>query len=160
MPAVQNHDLAVATTMTPPAGAPRLHIYLSSNFWDGLWIIQQPIANEIGKNEPVLYVERMVSVFTVLRYPYLWKRLFTWVRGLRHASGSVYLLAPLPLFHLGHRFPRLLALELRVQRWWIEQHARRLGNGDRVLWLDNPIFAAAIPLIRSEMVVYHVADEM
>ena len=44
----------------------REHIYLSSVLWDGLWIIQQPICNEIQKQEPVLFVERVASLFTVL----------------------------------------------------------------------------------------------
>lgn len=148
------------TISEEPLKSSRLHIYLSSNLWDGLWIIQQPIANEIGKRETVLYVERTVSVFTVLRYPRLWRRLFAWMRGCRPTSGRVQILAPLPLFHLGHRFPRLFALELRIQRWWIERHARGLGADKRVLWLDNPVFAAAIPLFRSDIVVYHLADEM
>ena len=32
--------------------ASRTHVYLSSNFWNGLWIIQQPTANEIARQEP------------------------------------------------------------------------------------------------------------
>ena len=78
----------------------RSHIYLSSNWWDALWIIQQPIANEIAKEEPVLYVEGFVSWFTVLRYPSRWKRLFAWLRGARRVSPTLRLLAPLPLTRL------------------------------------------------------------
>ncbi len=61
----------------------RQHVYLSSNFWDGLWIIQQPTCDQIARHAPVLYVERHVSLFTILRYPRLWKRLFTWMSGAR-----------------------------------------------------------------------------
>lgn len=138
----------------------RLHIYLSSNFWDGLWIIQQPIANEIGKIENVLYVERVVSLFTILRYPQLWRRLFTWLRGVRSGPRNVHLLAPLPLFHLGHRFRRLFALEMRVQAWWIARAARHFKEPIRVLWIDNPIYESVIDRFDADLTVYHVADEM
>src|SRR5436190_10827996 len=100
------------------------HVYLASNLWTGLWIIQQPIAREIAKHEPVLYVERFVSLFTVLRYPRLWRRLFTWMRGARRLSPKLRVLAPLPLFHLGHRIPWLFRIEFQLQRWWILWWAR------------------------------------
>jgi len=138
----------------------RLHIYLSSNFWDGLWIIQQPIANEIGKTENVLYVERVVSIFTILRYPQLWRRLFTWFRGVRPGPRNVHLLAPLPLFHLGHRFRRLFALEMRVQAWWIARAVRHFTEPIRVLWIDNPVYESVIGRLAADLKVYHVADEM
>jgi glycosyltransferase involved in cell wall biosynthesis len=138
----------------------RLHIYLSSNFWDGLWIIQQPIANEIGKTENVLYVERVVSIFTILRYPALWRCLFAWLRGVRPGPRHVHLLAPLPLFHLGHRFPRLFALEMRVQAWWIARAVRRFGESIHVLWIDNPVYKSVVNRLTADLRVYHVADEM
>src|SRR5882672_11546966 len=115
---------------------PRLHVYLSSNLWESLWIIQQPICNEIQKDESVLYVERFVSVFTVLRYPRLWRRLFTWLRGARSLTRNLRVLAPLPLFHLGHRFPRIFRLEFAIQRRWILWWAGR-GSKTRLLWLDR-----------------------
>lgn len=138
----------------------REHIYLCSLMWDGLWIIQQPICNEIQKDEPVLFVERPVSVFTVLRYPGLWRRLFTWARGPRRVSPSLRVLAPLPLFHLGHRFPRLFKVEFMIQRLWILLWARRRATGVRVLWLDNPLFGCAISRFGETMTVYHTPDEV
>ena len=138
----------------------RSHLYLSSNFWDGLWIIQQPIANEIAREEPVLYVERFVSVFTVLRYPRLWPRLFTWVRGARRISPRLRVLAPLPLFHLGHRVPWLFWLEFQLQRWWIRAWARTDRTEQRVLWFDNPLYECAVGLMGEALAVYHVADEI
>ena len=138
----------------------RAHVYLSSNFWDGLWIIQQPIANEIAKEEPVLYVERFVSVFTVLRFPRLWGRLVTWLRGARRVSPRLRLLAPLPLFHLGHRVPWLFRFEFVLQRWWIKWWARRDLAAERVLWLDNPLYECAVGRMGERLAVYHVADEI
>src|SRR5690349_1604019 len=67
----------------------REHLYLSSVMWDGLWIIQQTICNEIQKEEPVLFVERPVSLFTVIRYPHLWRRLLSWLRGARRVSPNL-----------------------------------------------------------------------
>ena len=138
----------------------RLHIYLSSNFWDGLWVIQQPISQEIGRTEPVLYVEQPVSLFTVLRRPGYWRRLFAWARGLRRVQDNVHVLAPLPLFHLGHRFPRLYALELRLQRRWIERWAATFGDRPRVLWMDNPVYGSLAGHMREEQTVYHVGDDI
>jgi glycosyltransferase involved in cell wall biosynthesis len=138
----------------------RTHLYLASNCWDGLWIIQQPTANVIARDEPVLYVERFVSVFTVLRYPRLWPRLFTWLRGARRLSPTLRLLAPLPLFHLGHRFPWLFRLEFVLQRWWILAWARTNRAGQRVLWLDNPLYTCAVGTMHEDVAVYHVADEI
>src|SRR5690349_4117828 len=100
------------------------HVYLCSLFWDGLWIVQQPICNQIQETEDVLFVERPVSIFTVLRYPNLWKRLFIWIWGPRRVSSHLRLLAPLPLFHLGHRFPQIFRLEWKIQRWWVKLWAR------------------------------------
>src|SRR5262245_42304486 len=99
-----------------PAFGDRAHVYLSSNFWDDLWIIQQPVANEIAQDEPVLYVERFVSIFTILRQPRFWPRLFAWLRGARRRSPKLRVLAPLPLFHLGHRVPWLFRAEFAIQR--------------------------------------------
>ena len=103
----------------PHRASRRQHVYLATNFWDGLWVVQQPICNEIRREEPVLYVERFVSFFTILRYPRLWRRLFAWLRGARRVEPNLRVLAPLPLFHLGHRFPALFRLEFALQRWWI-----------------------------------------
>ena len=141
-------------------GTARLHIYLSSNFWDGLWVIQQPIAQEIGRTEPVLYVEQPVSIFTVLRRPGYWRRLFGFVRGLRRVQDQVHVLAPLPLFHLGHRFPRVYALELRLQRLWIERWARTFGERPRVLWMDNPVYGSLAGRLGEQLTVYHVGDDI
>lgn len=137
----------------------RQHVYLSSNFWDGLWIIQQPTCHEIQRREPVLYVERFVSLFTVLRYPGLWPRLFTWMLGPRRRGPRLRLLAPLPLFHLGHRFPRLFRLEFALQRLWIRLWAGPPPAGGRVLWMDNPMYACAPGTMGETLAVYHVADE-
>jgi len=142
-----------------PSAVPRSHVYLSCNFWDGLWIIQQPVAQEIAREEPVLYVERFVSLFTVLRYPRLWRRLFTWLRGTRRISPRLRVLAPLPLFHLGHRVPWLFRLEFGVQRWWIRLWARRDRAESRVLWVDHPLYECAIGRMGEHVSVYHVADE-
>ncbi len=136
------------------------HIYLSSNFWEGLWIIQQPVAAEIARTSPVLYVERFVSVFTVLRYPSLWRRLFTWMRGARRVSSRLRLLAPIPLFHLGHRIPWLFRAEFVLQRWWIERWARNEPSGPRILWMDNPLYECAVGRFDEALSVYHVADEI
>lgn len=138
----------------------RQHVYLSSNFWNSLWIIQQPICNEIQREEPVLYVERFVSLLTVLRYPGLWPRLFAWLRGARAVGPNLRILAPLPLFHWGHRFPRLFRVEFAVQRWWILCWANRTRRDVRVLWLDNPLYECAISSLQEQVVVYHVADEI
>jgi len=143
----------------PNARLSREHLYLSCNFWDSLWIIQQPICNEIQKDEPVLYVERFVSVFTVLRYPRLWRRLFTWLRGARRLSPNLRVLAPLPLFHVGHRFPWTFRLEFAIQRRWILWWAGR-GAKVRLLWLDNPLYECAVSRLGEQAVIYHVADEM
>ena len=144
--------------MTIPGG--RQHVYLSSNFWSSLWIIQQPICNEIQRTEPVLYVERFVSIFTVLRYPALWPRLFLWVRGARQVSPNLRLLAPLPLFHLGHRFPALFRLEFLLQRLWIGWWANRTGPAPRLLWIDNPLYECAVGRLGETASIYHVADEV
>jgi len=137
---------------------PREHIYLSSLFWDGLWIIQQPICHEIQKTEPVLFVERPVSVFTVLRYPRLWPRLFQWLRGARQVTARLRVLAPLPLFHLGHRLPWLFRLDLAIQRWWILRWAGRSDRA-RVLWVDHPVFESAIDRMGETLAIYHVGDD-
>ena len=89
----------------------RQHVYLSSNFWDGLWIIQQPTCDQIARHEPVLYVERHVSLFTILRYPRLWTRLFTWMAGARTRGPHLRVLAPLPLFHVYSN--------VGIQSWWL-----------------------------------------
>jgi Glycosyl transferases group 1 len=137
----------------------REHLYLSSLFWDGLWIIQQPICQEIQREEPVLFVERFVSVFTVVRYPRLWPRLFTWLLGARRLSPNLRVLSPLPLFHLGHRFPHVFRLEFALQRYWISFWARRrLAN--RILWFDHPLFECAIGTMGESLRVYHVGDDV
>jgi glycosyltransferase involved in cell wall biosynthesis len=140
--------------------AQREHIYLCSLMWDGLWIIQQPICNEIQKDEPVLFVERPVSVFTVVRYPDLWRRLFAWTRGPRRVSSNLRVLAPLPLFHLGHRFPWLYRIEFEIQRLWILLWTRRQSTRRRVLWLDNPLYECAIGRMGESVSVYHTPDEI
>lgn len=137
------------------------HIYLSSNFWDGLWIIQQPISREISRDEPLLYVERVVSLWTVLRYPQLWRRLFTWLRGSVPRGERLWVLAPLPLFHLGHRFPWLFRVEMSLQRRWILRAARRIGlNGRRILWADHPLYESAVGAMDESLAIYHVGDEV
>ena len=138
---------------------PREHLYLSSLLWNGFWIIQQPICNEIQKEETVLFVEQPVSVFTLLRYPRQWRRLFAWLRGARRLSPKLRVLAPLPLFHLGHRFPGLFRLEFALQRRWILLWAGRPPAGGRVLWIDHPIFESAIGRMGESLSVYHVGDE-
>ena len=144
--------------MTPPQ--PRAHIYLSSNHWDGLWIIQQPIVNEIAREEPILYVEQFASIFSVLRSPSLWRRLFTWMRGARRVNSRLRVLAPLPLFHLGHRVPWLFRLEFLAQRWWIRRWAKADCARVRVVWLDNPMYECAIGRLGEDLAIYHVADEV
>ena len=144
----------------PAAPGSRQHLYLSTNFWDGLWIVQQPICNEIQREEPVLYVERFVSFFTVFRYPRLWRRLFTWLKGARRLTPNLRLLAPLPLFHLGHRFPWLFRLELSIQRLWILLWAGQPPKGGRILWIDNPLYEGATGRMGERMVVYHIGDEV
>lgn len=139
--------------------AKRLHIYLSSVLWDGFWIVQQPICNEIQREEPVLFVERNVSAFTVLRYPRMWRRLFMWLFGARRLSRHLRVLAPLPLFHLGHRFPRLFRIDFAVQRWWILFWAWKMTCKQRILWLDFPIFECAVSRMGEECAVYHVGDD-
>jgi len=138
----------------------RCHIYLSCNFWDGLWVIQQPIAHEIAREEPVLYVERFVSLFTVLRYPRLWRRLFTWIRGARRISANLRILSPLPLLHLGHRVPWVFRLEFALQRIWILWWARSDQAEARILWVDNPLYECAVGQMGERMAIYHVADEI
>src|SRR5438876_1663366 len=142
------------------APGPRQHLYLATNFWDGLWIVQQPICNEIQREEPVLYVERFVSLFTVLRYPRLWRRLFAFLSGARQLTPNLRVLAPLPLFHLGHRFPRLFRFELAIQRRWILRWAGQPPASGRVLWIDNPLYESTIGHLGERTVVYHVGDEM
>jgi glycosyltransferase involved in cell wall biosynthesis len=137
----------------------RQHLYLSSVMWDGLWIIQQPICNEIQKGEPVLFVERPVSLFTVIRYPHLWRRLLSWLRGARRVSPNLRVLAPLPLFHLGHRFPRLFNVELAIQRLWVLSWARAKGHPRRILWFDHPVFEAVVGRMGESISIYHVGDE-
>lgn len=141
-------------------GLARTHLYLSSNFWNGLWIIQQPIANEIAQQEAVLYVERFVSAFTVMRYPQLWRRLFTWLKGARRITPTLRVLAPLPLFHLGHRYPWLFRLEFLLQRWWIRAWARADHTSMRLLWIDNPLYECAVGKLGEHIAIYHVADEI
>ena len=145
--------------MSEPS-ARREHVYLASNEWHGLWIIQQPISREIGREEPVLFVEQFVSLFTVLRYPSKWRRLFAWVRGARKVAGNVRVLAPLPLFHLGHRFPWLFDLEFAIQRLWILHFARQLGGDRRVLWIDNPQYVSSVGRMDEDLVIYHVGDDI
>ena len=145
---------------SPSASESRQHLYLSTNFWDGLWIVQQPICNEIQREEPVLYVERFVSFFTVLRYPRLWRRLFTWLNGARRVTPNLRILAPLPLFHLGHRFPWLFRLEFSIQRRWILRWAGQPPIGGRILWVDNPLYEGATGKMGERMVVYHIGDEV
>ena len=145
--------------MRPPR-AERHHLYLASNLWDGLWIIQQPLCREIGRTERVLYVERFVSLFTILRYPRFWRRAFAWMRGVRLVEPNVYVLAALPLIHLGHRFPRLYRAEMAVQRRWILFWARRVTAGHRVLWVDTPVYESAVGTMGERLAVYHVGDEI
>lgn len=147
-------------TGAPWSAGFRSHIYLSCNFWDGLWIVQQPIAQEIARAEPVLYVERFVSLFTVMRYPSLWRRLFSWLRGARQVSHNLRVLAPLPLFHLGHRVPWLFRCEFELQRWWILLWARAHDRHLRILWVDNPLYECAVTRMGEHLAVYHVADEV
>lgn len=143
-----------------PTSPARQHIYLSSNSWEGLWIIQQPIAQEVARTEHLLYVERFVSLFTILRYPSLWRRLFRWMGGARNISTTLRVLAPLPLFHLGHRFPWLFRLEFSIQRRWIEWWVRPRTNAARILWMDNPLYESAVGEMGEALSVYHVADEI
>lgn len=138
----------------------RQHVYLSSNFWDGLWIIQQPTCDEIARHEPVLYVERHVSLFTILRYPRLWKRLFSWLAGARSRGPHLRVLAPLPLFHLGHQVPWLFRLEWAIQRRWIRRWAGPAPATGRVLWMDNPMFSCVPGTMDEAVSIYHVADEV
>lgn len=147
---------------TGPSGARhvrRAHLYLSSSCWDSLWIVQQPICNEIQRQEPVLYVEQFASIFTILRHPRRWRRLFAWLRGARELSRNLRVVAPLPLFHLGHRFPRLFCLEFTIQRWWILFWARSVSADLRVLWVDNPLYECAIGRLGEGLAIYHIADE-
>src|SRR5260370_34914104 len=138
---------------------PREHLYLSRLLGNGFWILQQPACNEIQKEETGLFVERPVSVFTLLRYPWQWRRLFAWLRGARRLSPKLRVLAPLPLFHLGHRFPALFRLEFALQRRWILLWAGRPPAGGRVLWIDHPLFESAIGRMGESLSVYHVCDE-
>lgn len=133
---------------------------MASNTWDWYWIVQQPTCNQIQREDPVLYVERFVSVFTILRYPELWRRLFTWLRGPRAVTPRLHLLAPLPLFHLGHRFPLLFRVEFALQRCWIRWWARRLPGTIRILWVDNPLYECAVGRMGEDVSIYHVADEI
>jgi glycosyltransferase involved in cell wall biosynthesis len=137
-----------------------LHVYLASNQWDDLWIVQQPICFEIQREQPVLYVERFVSLFTVLRYPRLWRRLFTWLRGARRVTKNLHLLAPLPLFHLGHRLPWLFRLEFSIQGWWIRRWMRSMRHDEVLLWVDSPLYECAVRRLNERVSIYHVADEM
>ncbi|HEX2780952.1 MAG TPA: glycosyltransferase, partial [Gemmatimonadaceae bacterium] len=139
--------------------APLSHIYLASNLWDDLWVIQQPIASVISRDEDVLYVERFVSLFMVFRYPSMWRRIFAWLRGARRVAPRLRVLAPLPLFHLGHRFPLLFALELRIQQRWIRWWAGA-PVVPRVLWMDSPLPLPLAGHLDETALVYHVGDEV
>src|SRR5207247_715364 len=112
------------------------------------------------KEEQVLFVERFTSLFTILRYPRLWFRLFAWLRGARNVTPNLRILAPLPLFHLGHRFPFIFRLEFAIQRLWILFWAPRRPTRSRVLWFDHPLFECAIGKMAESLVVYHVGDEV
>lgn len=138
----------------------RSHIYLASLQWDGLWIIQQPVCREISRRESVLFVERFVSFFTVLRYPRLWKRLFAWLRGARQLGPNLRVLAPLPLWHLGHRVPWLFRMEFAIQRWWIFLWAGGNAHDNRILWVDNPLYECGVGRLGERLSVYHLADEI
>jgi glycosyltransferase involved in cell wall biosynthesis len=138
----------------------REHVYLSSNHWSSLWIVQQPVCQEIQRDEPVLFVERFVSLFTILRYPRLWRSAFAWLRGARRLTPHLRILAPLPLFHLGHRVPWLFRVEFAIQRRWILAWLPRATGRVRVLWVDNPLYGVAIGRMREMLSVYHVADEV
>lgn len=138
----------------------REHVFLASLLWTDLWIVQQPMCREIGQEEPVLFVERFVSIATVLRYPKLWRRLFVWLKGVRSVGDGVSALAPLPLFHLGHRFPWLFRMEYHLQALWLRWHMRRWSSGlPRVLWIDSPIYSRAIGTVGEGVSIYYVADE-
>jgi glycosyltransferase involved in cell wall biosynthesis len=108
----------------------------------------------------VLFVERPVSFFTVLRYPSLWRRLFVWILGARRITPHLRVLAPLPLFHLGHRFPGLFRLEFAIQRRWILRWGGGAPGATRVLWFDNPLYECAIGRMEESLTVYHVGDEV
>lgn len=140
--------------------AERHHVYIASNLWDDLWVIQQPLCREIGRTERVLYVERFVSAFTILRYPRLWRRAFAWMRGARRVEPNVFVLAALPLFHLGHRLPRLYRMEMAIQRRWILFWAGGVTTGHRILWVDTPVYEAAVGTMGERLAVYHVGDEI
>src|SRR5579859_245863 len=138
----------------------REHVFLASLLWTDLWIVQQPMCWEIGHEEPVLFVERFVSFATVLRYPYLWRRLFAWLKGVRSLGEGVSALAPLPLFHLGHRFPWLFRVEYKLQSLWLRWHLRRWSRGlSRVLWIDSPMYSRAVGTLDEDVSIYYVADE-
>lgn len=138
----------------------RHHIYLSSTFWDALWVIQQPIADQIQRTEPILFVERFVSIPTVFRYPRLWRRLFAWLRGARQLGTNLFVIAPLPLFHFGHRVPWLFRIELTLQSFWIRFWARAINRGQRVLWIDSPMYWSAVGRFGEHLSIYHVGDDV
>jgi len=144
--------------VTVSGGGGRHHVYLASNLWSGLWITQQPICWEIQKTEKIVFVERFVSIFTVLRYPRFWRQLFAWAQGARRISERLTVVSPLPLFHLGHRFPWLFQVEFWIQRLWIRWAVRRT-KGDRILWVDNPMLSCAAGAMGERLFIYHVADE-
>ena len=136
-------------------------IYFSTIDWNAYWIIQQPVANELSKNYPVLFVERNVSVFTILRYPRMWKKLFLWMRGVRKIKNNLYIYSPIPSFHLGHKFPKLFLLDHYVKSIIIKTitiFKKEFSNP--LLFFDNPYYQNSIQLFPQSKKVYHVGDEL
>jgi glycosyltransferase involved in cell wall biosynthesis len=136
-------------------------IYFSSNEWDSFWIIQQPIANEFSKLCPVLFVERNVSVFTIIRYPKMWKKLFRWMRGARKINDNLYVISPIPGFHLGHKFPIILFIDYFMKAVMVKLFTALVpAFAKPLLFFDTPYYQKALRLFSGATTVYHVGDEI
>ncbi|MEW5797653.1 MAG: glycosyltransferase [Bacteroidota bacterium] len=136
-------------------------IYFSSNEWNSYWIIQQPVANELSKIVPVLYVERNVSLFTILRYPTMWRKLFMWMRGIRKVKENLYVYSPIPLFHLGHRFPMILFADFYLKALAVKLITRMKPEFSKpTLFFDSPYYQKALTLFPESTSVYHIGDEL
>jgi len=135
-------------------------IWLSAQFWDGLWVRSQWFAHEIGAlGHRVLFVEPNLSVLAPISdsatRPYVGK----WTLGLRHVEPRVWVVSPPPLFPFHHRSLFINQVNGYMVSVGVRHFIRSLGLRTQLVWVSAPRAVSVLEHLNPDFVIYDCRDK-